>query len=110
MLFFHIPNLFYLAFVSLALGGWYSYRMSKAALNMCSKNLSIELGRGRKKVICISMHPGTVATDLTVPYQKNVPNLFTVEHSVEMMLKVVNSLTVQDTGKFLTYDHTEMKF
>ncbi|CAH1259165.1 Hypp2183 [Branchiostoma lanceolatum] len=52
------------------LGGWYSYRMSKCALNMATKNLSIELGRGRNKVICVSLHPGTVDTELSRPYHK----------------------------------------
>ncbi|GFO23862.1 C-factor-like [Plakobranchus ocellatus] len=65
-----------------ALGGWYSYRMSKAALNMATKNLSIEFGRSQQKVICISLHPGTVDTDLSRPYHKNVKTLFTPEHSV----------------------------
>lgn len=40
------------------LGGWYSYRMSKTALNMATKNLAIELGRGKSKVICVVLHPG----------------------------------------------------
>ncbi|KAK7110019.1 C-signal-like [Littorina saxatilis] len=92
------------------LGGWYSYRLSKAALNMATKNLSLELGRGRRKVICISMHPGTVDTALSRPYHKNVPNLFTVEDSVNQMMEVINSLTVDDSGKFLTYDRSELPF
>ncbi|KAL6478214.1 hypothetical protein MHYP_G00140490 [Metynnis hypsauchen] len=45
-----------------ALGGWYSYRMSKAALNMATRNLSIELGRSRPKIVCVSLHPGTTAS------------------------------------------------
>ncbi|KAK7496260.1 hypothetical protein BaRGS_00012425 [Batillaria attramentaria] len=93
-----------------ALGGWYSYRMSKAALNMATKNLSMELGRGRKKVICVSLHPGTVDTDLSRPYHKNVPNLFSVEDSVDSLMNVIDSLTVEDSGKFFTYDKTLMPF
>lgn len=92
------------------LGGWYSYRMSKAALNMATKNLSIELGRGKNRVICISLHPGTVDTDLSRPYHMNVQNLFTVEHSVNCLMNVINSLTVEDSGKFFTYDKTLMAF
>jgi len=41
-------------------GGWYSYRLSKTALNMATKNLSIELGRGKSKVICVALHPGII--------------------------------------------------
>lgn len=92
------------------LGGWYSYRLSKAALNMSTRNLSLELGRGRRKVICISLHPGTVDTNLSRPYHKNVPNLFSVEQSVDSMMTVINSLTVEDTGKFFTYDRTVLPF
>ncbi|OWF49495.1 uncharacterized protein LOC110451712 [Mizuhopecten yessoensis] len=92
------------------LGGWYSYRLSKAALNMCSKNLSLELGRGSKPVLCVSLHPGTVDTDLSRPYHKNVPKLFTTEYSVDCLLDVVESLTISDTGKFFLYDRTVFPF
>lgn len=93
-----------------SLGGWYSYRLSKAALNMATKNLSIELGRGKKKVVCVSLHPGTVDTDLSRPYHKNVPKLFSTEESVKMMLDVIDSLSAEDTGKFLTYSRTQLPF
>ncbi|CAI9543236.1 unnamed protein product, partial [Staurois parvus] len=77
------------------LGGWYSYRMSKAALNMATKNLSIELKRGSKKVICVSLHPGTVDTDLSRSYQKNVPKekLFSPELSVNYLMKIIDGLS-----------------
>ncbi|XP_023330474.1 uncharacterized protein LOC111702901 [Eurytemora carolleeae] len=51
------------------LGGWYSYRMSKSGMNMATKCLSLELGRGKNRVICLSLHPGTTDTDLSKPYQ-----------------------------------------
>ncbi|XP_013383167.1 uncharacterized protein LOC106153682 [Lingula anatina] len=94
------------------LGGWYSYRMSKAALNMANKNLSIELGRGKNKVICVVLHPGTVDTDLSRPYHKNVPEgkLFTVEYSVGCLLKIIDSLSYLDTGKYYSWDHKELPF
>ena len=92
------------------LGGWYSYRMSKSALNMVTKNLSIELGRGKKKVICVSLHPGTVDTALSRPYHKNVKNLFSTEESVGRLLEVIDSLQLEDSGKFFTYDKELMPF
>ncbi|XP_038070945.1 C-factor-like [Patiria miniata] len=94
------------------LGGWYSYRMSKAALNMATKNLSIELARGRSPVICVSVHPGTVNTDLSRPYHKSVPKdkIFTAEYSVECILKLVDGLTMEDTGKFLAWDGEPIPF
>ncbi|KAK3729103.1 hypothetical protein RRG08_005475 [Elysia crispata] len=92
------------------LGGWYSYRMSKAALNMATKNLSIEWGRGQRKTVCISLHPGTVDTDLSRPYHKNVKTLFSTEHSVNMMLEVIDSLSMSDSGKFFLYDGSVFPF
>ncbi|XP_063586412.1 C-signal-like [Penaeus indicus] len=94
------------------LGGWYSYRMSKAALNMATKNLSIELGRGRRRVICVALHPGTVDTDLSRPYHKNVPKsqLFSREQSVNYLLSVIDGLTIHDSGKYLAWDGSEIPF
>ncbi|XP_053307119.1 C-factor-like [Spea bombifrons] len=93
-----------------ALGGWYSYRMSKAALNMTTKNLSIELGRGKNKVICVSLHPGTVDTDLSRPYHKNVPKekLFTAEQSVNYLMHIIENLSIDKTGKFFSWNGTEL--
>jgi len=94
------------------LGGWYGYRMSKTALNMATKNLSIELGRGSKKVACIALHPGTVDTALSRPYHKNVPEgeLFTVEYSVESMMNVVENLAIDDSGKYMKWDGTVLPY
>ncbi|XP_068758775.1 1-hydroxy-2-glutathionyl-2-methyl-3-butene dehydrogenase-like isoform X2 [Montipora capricornis] len=81
------------------LGGWYSYRMSKAALNMATKNLSIELGR--KNVICVSLHPGTVNTDLSSRYLKNVDpaTVFTPEFSVDCLMNIIYSLELKDNDQ-----------
>ncbi|XP_062257770.1 C-signal [Platichthys flesus] len=92
------------------LGGWYSYRMSKAALNMATRNLSIELGRGRPKVVCVSLHPGTVSTDLSRPYHKNVPadKLFSTEHSVNCLMSLIDALNIEKTGKAYNWDGAEL--
>ncbi|XP_041644773.1 C-factor [Cheilinus undulatus] len=92
------------------LGGWYSYRMSKAALNMATRNLSIELGRSRPKVVCVSLHPGTVNTDLSRPYHKNVPKdkLFSTEHSVNCLMSIIDTLNIEKTGKAYSWDGTEL--
>ncbi|XP_043118665.1 C-factor [Puntigrus tetrazona] len=93
-----------------ALGGWYSYRMSKAALNMATRNLSIELGRGRSKIVCVSLHPGTVKTDLSRPYHHNIPNnkLFSTEHSVQCLMNIIDTLNMYKTGKAYAWDNTEI--
>lgn len=53
------------------LGGWYSYRASKAALNMLTKSLAVEFAKEGKAVACLLLHPGTVATDLSRPFNRN---------------------------------------
>ena len=91
------------------LGGWYSYRMSKAALNMFTKTSSVELKRSN--ILTMSIHPGTTDTDLSIPFQKNVQpdKLFTVDYSVEKMLDVIWSKSnLLETGKFFAYDGTEI--
>ncbi|XP_075902107.1 C-signal [Nelusetta ayraudi] len=92
------------------LGGWYSYRMSKAALNMATRNLSIELGRSRPKVVCVSLHPGTVNTDLSRPYHKNVPQdkLFDAQLSVNYLMSIIDRLSIDKTGKAYSWDGNEL--
>ncbi|MDB4040856.1 SDR family NAD(P)-dependent oxidoreductase [Methylophilaceae bacterium] len=82
------------------LGGWYSYRSSKSALNMMIKNLSIELKRANKENIVIGIHPGTVKSHLSEPFLKNVKhNILTPSESVELMAKVIGKISQKDSGK-----------
>ena len=92
------------------LGGWWSYRMSKAALNMATVNMAIELKR--KSVIVVALHPGTTDTGLSEPFQKNVKpeKLFTTEFSTGSMLDVLEGLTLEDTGKFFAFDGSPIEF
>lgn len=53
-----------------SMGGWYAYRASKTALNQLTKTMSVEFGRRKQLVSCILLHPGTVDTDLSAPFQK----------------------------------------
>lgn len=82
------------------LGGWYSYRASKAALNQIIRTLSIELAAKRPHAICVGLHPGTVATDLSHPFQGNVPagNLARPDEAAAQLLDVISGLTPGDTG------------
>merc|ERR1719453_679082 len=86
------------------LGGWWSYRMSKAALNMATVNMANELKR--KDVYAIALHPGTTDTGLSEPFQANVKpeKLFTAEYSAGAMLDVLDGLTETDSGSFFAYD------
>ncbi|TRY80130.1 hypothetical protein TCAL_08956 [Tigriopus californicus] len=94
------------------LGGWYSYRMSKTALNMANRNLAVEFGRGKNQIICLALHPGTVDTDISRPYHKNVPKdqLFSVEHSVKQLLDLVDNATLKDSGRYMDYSGTDIPF
>ena len=80
------------------LGGWYSYRISKSALNQATRTMSHELKR--KSVWCIALHPGTTDTDLSKPFQKNVQDgrLFPVDFTVDSLLNVINSMQDENSG------------
>jgi NAD(P)-dependent dehydrogenase (short-subunit alcohol dehydrogenase family) len=82
------------------MGGWHSYRASKAALNMLLKNFAIELGRTHRHAVVAGLHPGTVNTQLSRPFQGNVPDgkLFTPQHSAQSLLAVLEGLGPQDSG------------
>lgn len=88
------------------LGGWYAYRASKAALNMVIKTLAIEYGRRFNNVAVIGLHPGTVDTELSKPFQSNVPDgkLFTPEQSASYLLKTINKVSPSDSGAVLDWD------
>ena len=85
------------------LGGWISYRSSKAALNQIIKTSSIEINRRNKNAICVGLHPGTVKTRFTEKFQ-NTTETISPEDSVEMMMKVIESLSVDDNGYCFAYD------
>ena len=86
--------------------------MSKAALNMANKNLAIEHGRGKQRVVCLCLHPGTTDTDLSRPYHKGVPKdkLFSTKYSVSKMLEIIDNSSMEVTGRFLAWDGQEIVF
>jgi len=88
------------------LGGWVSYRSSKAALNMILKTLSIEHARRFPESVIAALHPGTVDSALSAPFQRRVPDgkLFSPAQSVGYMLSVIDRLTPEDSGGFFAWD------
>lgn len=88
------------------LGGWYAYRASKAALNQLMRTLSVELARANPNACVATLHPGTVDTALSQPFQGNVPadKLFTATHSARCLWQVLDQLGPQDTGLLHAYD------
>ncbi|GAA73579.1 MAG: SDR family NAD(P)-dependent oxidoreductase [Colwellia sp.] len=75
------------------MGGWYSYRASKSALNMLFKTAAVELARRAKNTKLVLFHPGTTDTDLSKPFQKNVPEgkLFTPEFVAHQLFDLTNN-------------------
>ena len=88
------------------LGGWYTYRASKAALNQYIKCSAIEVGRKNKNAICVGLHPGTVATDLSAPFQANVQpgKLFDKDKAATQLLSVFNDLEFLHSGNLVSWD------
>ena len=85
------------------LGGWISYRSSKAALNQIIKTSSIEINRRNKNAICVGLHPGTVKTSFTEKFQ-NTTETISPDESVKMMMNVIENLSVDDNGYCFAYD------
>lgn len=86
------------------LGGWYGYRASKAALNMLVKTLAIELARTRPEAICVALHPGTVDTPLSAPFQRNAPDIVSPRRAAENLLDVIERLTLAQSGGIFAWD------
>lgn len=92
-----------------SLGGWYSYRGSKTALNMFIKNLSLEFKRLGPEKYAVSIHPGTTQTRLSEPFMKAAEKKYkihNVDETAENIFNVLENLKPEDQGQFLNYDHT----
>lgn len=91
------------------IGGWYAYRASKVALNMVIKNAAIEMGRRHKDMIVMGLHPGTVDSDLSRPFQGGVKHeIFSPAQASAYLLDVIAKATPKDSGKCLAWDGEEV--
>lgn len=86
-----------------ALGGWYAYRASKAALNQLVRTASVELARRNREAICLALHPGTVDTSLSQPFAKTGLQVRPPEVAAAELLAVLDTRSPADTGGF--FDH-----
>ncbi|MEY3124466.1 MAG: hypothetical protein RLZZ573_986 [Pseudomonadota bacterium] len=86
------------------LGGWYSYRASKAALNQLVHTAAIELKRRQPHAICVALHPGTVATGLSAPFAKTGLEVRAPDDAARRLLAVMEGLTPEDSGGFFSHD------
>lgn len=87
------------------LGGWYGYRASKAALNQLVRTAAIEIGRSRPEAVVVALHPGTVDTAMSRPFQAGVPEgqLVSAECSAAHLLRVMDGLQPGDSGGFFDW-------
>jgi len=94
------------------LGGWHAYRASKAALNMLVRTIAIEWSRKLPQSVAVALHPGTVATQLSAAFQRNVATdqLFTPEVSAKALLDVIDGLGPADSGGFFAWDGAPIPF
>lgn len=87
------------------LGGWYSYRSSKAALNMLIKNFAIECARSKPALVIVGLQPGTTDTALSAPFQRGMlpENLQTPEYTASQLVKVMTALESKDSGHLFDF-------
>lgn len=92
------------------LGGWHSYRASKAALNMLLKNFALEVGRTHKHGVVVGLHPGTVDSQLSEPFQSNLPEgqLTDPGEAAANLLGVLSGLGPQASGKVFDFAGKEV--
>ena len=90
------------------LGGWHSYRASKAALAMLIRNFALEMRRTHPQLSIIGLHPGTVDTRLSAPFQTNIPDsqLTTPARAADHILTVIEAVTPQQSGTVLDWAGT----
>lgn len=92
------------------IGGWLSYRASKAAQHMIIKTASIEFSRSFKRLVIIGLHPGTVSTKLSAPFLKPESKAFTPRESALKITEIIDNLKTTDTGKVLDYAGKSISF
>jgi NAD(P)-dependent dehydrogenase (short-subunit alcohol dehydrogenase family) len=89
------------------IGGWYSYRTAKAAVNQLVHTAAIEFGRSYRHLSCVALHPGTVETPFTEKYADNHPTV-TAEKAAERLCDLFEQLTPEHTGGFYDYAFEEI--
>jgi NAD(P)-dependent dehydrogenase (short-subunit alcohol dehydrogenase family) len=94
------------------LGGWHAYRASKAALHMLVRGFAIELTRRNPTALCLALHPGTVDSALSRPFQSGVApgKLFTADQSAAALLGVIDGRVVADSGRAWAWDGQPIPF
>ncbi len=94
------------------LGGWHSYRASKAALNMLVKNFAVELARSHPQAVAVALHPGTVDTGLSEPFQQGLPEgqVRSPEVAARELLAVLDEVKSEDSGRLIAFDGERLQY
>ena len=94
------------------LGGWLSYRTSKAALNMAIKTVSIEWKHKVPNCCILLFHPGTTDTNLSKPFQARLPKgqLHSADVTAESLIEIIKKSNHSDTGKFISFDGSSIRW
>ena len=94
------------------LGGWYSYRISKAALNMFMRTLSVEWGRRSPDSVVVAQHPGTTVSGLSEPFTLGIPEgkIYSADQTAERLVAVMRSLNETHHGRLLHWDGSVLPF
>ena len=94
------------------MGGWYGYRMAKAALVMLTRTLAIESARRNSHTVCVALHPGTVNTPLSKPFQRSVPegSLVSSLNAAVNLLRVIDGVDPDQSGHHLAWDGTRIPY
>jgi NAD(P)-dependent dehydrogenase (short-subunit alcohol dehydrogenase family) len=92
------------------LGGWHSYRASKAALNMLIRTIAIDLARTHPDALCVTLHPGTVDTELSRPFQRGIADgqIKHPDDSARALLDIIDSLSPAQSGRCFAWDGLEI--
>jgi NAD(P)-dependent dehydrogenase (short-subunit alcohol dehydrogenase family) len=92
------------------LGGWHSYRASKAALNMLLKNFALEMARTHPDSVVVGLHPGTVDSALSQPFQSGLPDgqLTAASDAAGNLLGVLTQLTSAQSGRVFDFRGEEV--
>jgi NAD(P)-dependent dehydrogenase (short-subunit alcohol dehydrogenase family) len=94
------------------LGGWHAYRAAKAALNQLVRTMAVELTRSHPQAFAVTLHPGTVDTPLSAPFQRGVApdKLFTTDFAAGRLLSVLDGLDASASGGFFAWDGQAIPF
>lgn len=90
------------------LGGWHGYRASKAALNQLIRTMAVEQARRNPDSILLALHPGTVDTALSAPFNRGVPRLSTPDEAADHLLAVIDRATPASSGRLFDWQGLEI--